>query len=914
MAAAVRSPLRWQLSPSGPGRQKMNISNAACARLRHLQAVATWASAEVPPLGAFLGSQFASACEVLGFPPPPTPHLTCQRCESILQAGINCTIRVKNKKKKKSNFVMKVHSSINNILTFCHYCKFENVKRGTPNSHVKVKLSEMAARQKMLEWHKSPGENDVKGINSGLMAKSSNNGSVFSPKAFTIENAGSSGKRPKRKGWLSLKQLATSTAELSQNGSGSPPFRKSSICNLTPRIKVFDSPSILSKCSQPELNCLSPASEQHRLAISHSKNLELCHTSTLKDKKMDLKKHPSAQDSHRSPAILEQPKSNWRGNNSYPAPQKGAASSILGVAETSFEHVAEDIQVTCIDVAYAGAKATYTPVCNSMEGAAALGEDPSDLVLLQSPFEKGAKLSNMDDSCTFTGLTSTPDTNSAILEDDKERPLQLKERVLCTLGKETDFCIKQEPNNIVGTETACQRITSVQVRLDDGHTRIPSMLEHSLAKPEDLKQRPPQLETKGLVGSGECLKLEKEKQALFNECENSSTVKEILSSVHDGREDGDSLKHFQLPHIERRENTMYSESDKCRLAKLASTPQDNLLKLEDGKKMLLQSEEKILSSFGKGPKLSKKQKPVKTSIFDDASIAKTSANLHVRTEGNDNSKLFCPHSIERNGVQVPNINEGPRLAKLPFPLSDDLAKVKKGKRVASQLDRGLSSVREQFIASKRQKSMLSRNLCEINSMARSNTGICDGLDDDVGTKLSESPFIEREDIRMASSDYSSRCEKLLSTLEYNSSCFKSAKNKLSSCKKREIFRGEGLEVSKTLTSNFDLAGMMKEGNQSVHHQEAKPKKRPLFMQMGRNWLIHHCLSKEREYFNNKELEVPKKQKLIMPIDFDVVGMVKGTNHTVPQQKAKQKKRLVVMKMGRHWLVNHGFKRQNKQIV
>lgn len=64
--------------------------------------------------------------------------LLFNRCESILQPGHNCAVRIeKNKpkmrrKRKKSNPTLQ-----NNVVYRCHFCSHRNLMRGTPKGYVK---------------------------------------------------------------------------------------------------------------------------------------------------------------------------------------------------------------------------------------------------------------------------------------------------------------------------------------------------------------------------------------------------------------------------------------------------------------------------------------------------------------------------------------------------------------------------------------------------------------------------------------------------------------------------------------------------------------------------------------------------------------------------------------------------------
>ncbi|KAJ4828828.1 hypothetical protein Tsubulata_008907 [Turnera subulata] len=112
-------------------------------RLDHLRNLATWASgdASIPSLGAYLGNLYAATAETLAAEPHPSTVL-CQRCETVLHPGLNCTVRIeKNGAKRKRKHE---HASEqpciwqNNVVYKCHFCSHKNWKRGTPKNHLKV--------------------------------------------------------------------------------------------------------------------------------------------------------------------------------------------------------------------------------------------------------------------------------------------------------------------------------------------------------------------------------------------------------------------------------------------------------------------------------------------------------------------------------------------------------------------------------------------------------------------------------------------------------------------------------------------------------------------------------------------------------------------------------------------------------
>ncbi|XP_038986672.1 uncharacterized protein LOC103703120 isoform X2 [Phoenix dactylifera] len=103
-------------------------------RLKHLQKMATWTGKEAPvrPLSAFFGRLLAAHAEAAGAPLDPF-LFPCERCETILQPGYNCTVRIDKNEIKAS--------TQNNIIYKCHFCSHRNLKGGTPTGHVKELLA-----------------------------------------------------------------------------------------------------------------------------------------------------------------------------------------------------------------------------------------------------------------------------------------------------------------------------------------------------------------------------------------------------------------------------------------------------------------------------------------------------------------------------------------------------------------------------------------------------------------------------------------------------------------------------------------------------------------------------------------------------------------------------------------------------
>ncbi|KAG8038608.1 hypothetical protein GUJ93_ZPchr0254g2866 [Zizania palustris] len=74
---------------------KTRADAASLLRLQHLQRLAAWACGEagVAPVSALLGRRLAGEAEAAGIPLGASTFV-CQRCETVLQPGFNCTIRL----------------------------------------------------------------------------------------------------------------------------------------------------------------------------------------------------------------------------------------------------------------------------------------------------------------------------------------------------------------------------------------------------------------------------------------------------------------------------------------------------------------------------------------------------------------------------------------------------------------------------------------------------------------------------------------------------------------------------------------------------------------------------------------------------------------------------------------------------
>ncbi|GMI83399.1 hypothetical protein like AT5G41270 [Hibiscus trionum] len=111
----------------------------AALKHEHLQNLAVWASGEasIPSLASFFGHRLAADGEASAIPQDPS-FFPCQRCETILQPGFNCTVRIEKNRANARHRRKKPHILTQNTVVYnCHFCLHQNLKRGTPKGHMK---------------------------------------------------------------------------------------------------------------------------------------------------------------------------------------------------------------------------------------------------------------------------------------------------------------------------------------------------------------------------------------------------------------------------------------------------------------------------------------------------------------------------------------------------------------------------------------------------------------------------------------------------------------------------------------------------------------------------------------------------------------------------------------------------------
>ncbi|KAL1551912.1 hypothetical protein AAHA92_12780 [Salvia divinorum] len=152
------------LREESTGKKHGNVNAKTMCKIDHLKNLALWAAAEasVPSLGAFFGERLSATNEALGLRADPSIFV-CERCESILQPGNNCSVRIeKNNKLKGKHRGKRSQATVqNNIVYRCHFCSHQNMMRGTPKGYVKEicppKPKPAPSLKKVSENHPSSG-------------------------------------------------------------------------------------------------------------------------------------------------------------------------------------------------------------------------------------------------------------------------------------------------------------------------------------------------------------------------------------------------------------------------------------------------------------------------------------------------------------------------------------------------------------------------------------------------------------------------------------------------------------------------------------------------------------------------------------------------------------------------------------
>lgn len=207
------------------GKGVLNVSSSTNAniikKMQHLQRLAVWAAGEggIPPIGALLGVHLASMGEVSGIPPLDSSFFTCERCETILQPGINCSVRVLNHPQKARHKPRAFSKFVNVVVYSCNFCSHKNMKPGTHKEYLKKKTLEMptVAMQKKSPkkiFFKQTERNYDKSSISGSTPSLGN-----SPGTLMLTNLTSTTKKRKQKDLSTPKGLVSSNQRPPSSGN-----------------------------------------------------------------------------------------------------------------------------------------------------------------------------------------------------------------------------------------------------------------------------------------------------------------------------------------------------------------------------------------------------------------------------------------------------------------------------------------------------------------------------------------------------------------------------------------------------------------------------------------------------------------------------------------------------------------------
>ncbi|KAL3690711.1 hypothetical protein R1sor_004362 [Riccia sorocarpa] len=228
--------------------QQSSGNQAGFLKAHYLAKVAEWAAATVPNLGAFFGQRLAAASEALAIP-PPTSYSLCQRCETVLKVGENCSVLVTKAPKKWRRLKSKgagAGAGVKNAIVYhCYFCKFDNKTPATAKAYAKAKLAQPGPQMKTSGSSKQTQSAAGTKAPSTVATQAKNPGSsktsaavpearkvaqvaavstpigkplsafVSSPMTpSSVADATTGGKKRKRKGWSTLKEMATAQLEL----------------------------------------------------------------------------------------------------------------------------------------------------------------------------------------------------------------------------------------------------------------------------------------------------------------------------------------------------------------------------------------------------------------------------------------------------------------------------------------------------------------------------------------------------------------------------------------------------------------------------------------------------------------------------------------------------------------------------
>ncbi|XVF13124.1 hypothetical protein REPUB_Repub08aG0181300 [Reevesia pubescens] len=202
MKRAANTPSKFQIpislreEASGKKQTKGGSTNVkAVLKHDHLQNLAVWASGEasIPSLASFFGHRLAAAGEASTIP-PYLSFFPCQRCETILQPGFNCTIHIENNRAKVRHRRKKPHILRQNSMVYnCHFCSHWNMKRGTPKGHMKEMYPPKLKASSIPKAVKSRLENSITSSSKETSKDDLNKVDVISSTAIAAENPATDG-------------------------------------------------------------------------------------------------------------------------------------------------------------------------------------------------------------------------------------------------------------------------------------------------------------------------------------------------------------------------------------------------------------------------------------------------------------------------------------------------------------------------------------------------------------------------------------------------------------------------------------------------------------------------------------------------------------------------------------------------
>ncbi|KAJ7297381.1 hypothetical protein O6H91_Y060400 [Diphasiastrum complanatum] len=213
--SSSHSPMPLRQTPRAPLHQSAIANSAALLRIQHLFRASAWAASAVPSLGAFLGARLASTCQALALPLPNA--LFCKRCESVLLPGDNCSLQTKKPSREKHKTASSDPVKTERTVYKCGYCGFDNVQVENIKSFKSTNLTRTIAASKDIENsfqispHVTPRTSTKTPDSYGHIETPPQ----WSARLALTDNSTGTGKKRKRKGWLTLSERTKQSHEQS---------------------------------------------------------------------------------------------------------------------------------------------------------------------------------------------------------------------------------------------------------------------------------------------------------------------------------------------------------------------------------------------------------------------------------------------------------------------------------------------------------------------------------------------------------------------------------------------------------------------------------------------------------------------------------------------------------------------------